>query len=551
MNKINVISLILASLWVTTIPVFAATNGGDPGAQLRQAWEQMERATIEREMEARREESGKTIEDQQEKPVQQAGLLRFKLEGIRLDESAVLPKEKRDEFAAEWLGREVSVEDLYKIVRKINDWYRENGYITCRAYLPAQTIHKGVVHIVLIEGRTGEIKISGNVHTRPEYIRSRMDMATGNIENMRTLDKNISRFNATNDVALHLTIRAGKEKGTTDYELTVREPQNSVTTLYFDGAGNESTGRWRSGVFYSNHSLSGFRDSLNLGYLHARGLESFSSGYSFPISRKGTRLGIDYSTNATKVVDGLYRQWNMETKGHASSVGLSLRHPIRANSSGRTEVSLAVSRQHSVTDVTTIRMVDDTFTEGSASVAFLHYAGRKALYHRYSFIWGNWNNDSFAVNGSTDKSYGFLTINSVYQQGAAAGQLFTARANAQWGGGQRLSASKQFYLGGAYSVRGYKENAIGAESGFSLNLEYAVPVRKDRALSLYGFFDVGSLWGSSSPQHHTLAGTGLGLRARAGNTVALDMALAFPLRRTLDFEETGKSRVHLNAMVSF
>ena len=525
--------------------------GGDPGAQLRQMEEQRERARVEREMEARRKEDEAAIDDKQEKPTEQTGAVRFTLQGVEVDKSAVMPPDVREGIVAPHIGKEVSVEDLYAIVGKLNTWYRENGYITCRAYLPPQTIHAGIVHIALVEGRTGNIEVKNNKYTNTDYITDKIGLEKDEIANIKTLDERVTWFNETNDVFLHLTLRAGKEPGTTDYELSVREPQNQVTTLYYDGAGNETTGRWRSGVFYTNRSVSGTRDALSLGYLHAQGLESFSASYSIPVSKRGTRLGFEYSTNATNVIDGLYREWGMEAYGHAYAAAISLRHPIRANRAGRTELSFSFGRQHSATELMSLNIVNDTFTEGTAAIAFTHYGPRRAFYHRYAYTSGRWENNSMMAGFQPSEDYGFFAGNWLYQQGVGDGQLLSIRANAQMSERDNLRASKQFFLGGAYSVRGYKENAIGADNGYCFGVEYAVPLLKDKSLSLYGFFDYGGLWGENRPERYILAGTGAGLRAKIAKILSVDVAVGFPLRRELDEGKVDKARVHLTATAAF
>ena len=87
--------------------------------------------------------------------------------------------------------------------------------------------------------------------------------------------------------------------------------------------------------------------------------------------------------------------------------------------------------------------------------------------------------------------------------------------------------------------------------GFCVSPEYAVPVTKDRVLSLYEFVDYGSLFGEDKPRNHTLLGVGAGIRARFKNTAYLDLAVGFPLKRKLDGDRAGRSRIHLSANVTF
>ena len=48
-----------------------------------------------------------------------------------------------------------------------------------------------------------------------------------------------------------------------------------------------------------------------------------------------------------------------------------------------------------------------------------------------------------------------------------------------------LPSAEQFYIGGAYSVRGYKESLLGGDHGVAVSLEYSVPIAK--AVSAFTF----------------------------------------------------------------
>ena len=110
------------------------TNADYSGVQLRQMQEQMERERIEQQMREHREKQKESIEDQQQKPSGQKGAVRFALHSVETDESQILTPEKRNEIAAPYIGKEVSLDDLYEMVEKINKYYLEHplGKIICR-----------------------------------------------------------------------------------------------------------------------------------------------------------------------------------------------------------------------------------------------------------------------------------------------------------------------------------------------------------------------------------------------------------------------------------
>ena len=522
----------------------------DIGVELRRQQEQMERLRLEREMQERRGTEESNIEAPQQPSDEAPKERRFVLRAVDFDASEILTPEMREPVVADYLGREVTLADLYALVEKLNARYAEQGYITCRAYLPPQTIHEGRVHIGLFEGRVGTVEIQGTEHTRDLYIKDRMYLKAGSVPRYPDMDEAIRWFNATNDVTLHLTLKAGEKPGTTDFVLTAKEPKNDAFTLYGDNSGSETTGRWREGLYYTNRSLFGWRDRLTLGFLHTRGLNSFLAGYSYPIGPRGTRLELSYSTNSTKVIGGQYHDWGIPVNGHASSLQVMFSQPMAVTPYMRAEASLALSRQHSVTDLVLPSLIDDTFTDGTAAFAFTHYGRGKAFYHRHAFTYGQWKNASLTRLAKPSSWYSFYTLSGVYQMSAAHGQLFTLRTNLQLSSTKDLRPSKQFFLGGAYSVRGYKENLLGAPNGFSCSLEYAVPVLKKPAVSLYTFLDYGTLWGGTQlAENHVLLSTGLGLRARLEENISLDMSAGIPLRRTVGYssapETVDRARFHL------
>ena len=541
----------LCSFSCVTLAAPALTNTDYSGVQLRQMQEQMERERIERQMQEHREKQKESIEDQQQKPSGQKGAVRFALHSVEIDESQILLPEKRNEIVAPYIGREVTLDDLYEIVEKINYYYQENGWITCFAYLPPQTIHAGHVRIAVLEGKTGNVTVTGNRYTRTSYIKGRLGIRPGSIENTKSLDRRIQRAAATDDYSQVVTLKAGKEPGTTDFEIVVTEPKNQGFMLYADGAGNESTGRWRAGAFYSNRSLFKIRDHLNLGYLHSKGMDSFSAGYSVPLGHNGTRFALDYNTNSTEVVKGIYHDQGIPVKGRASSITATLTHPLHVSNKAKVEALLSGNYQNSRTDIAGARIVDDNFNDITAGIAVTNYGKQWAFYQKHTVTFGRWNSDSVFVNPSSSH-YTIYNFTGLYQYAGSAGQLLNLRSNVQCGGSSGLRPSRQFFLGGVYSVRGYEENVIGGDSGFSVSAEYAVPVTKDRSVSLYEFVDYGSLFGDEKPRYHTLLGVGAGIRARYKKTAYLDLAVGWPLKRKLDgMKKADKTRVHLSANFTF
>ena len=145
----------------------------------------------------------------------------------------------------------------------------------------------------------------------------------------------------------------------------------------------------------------------------------------------------------------------------------------------------------------------------------------------------------------SNKHFGFYKFNGMYQKLYQAGQMWNLRADAQWSGSDGMVSSRQFYMGGMYSVRGYKENFLGGDSGFTFSAEYAVPVI-NKNTSAFTFFDYGHVYGNgqSDDQHNILASVGLGLRSTINQYCSAALTLGIPLQREFSAEKISSTRLH-------
>ena len=175
----------------------------------------------------------------------------FELAEVHFSDSEILTPEELSAITADYVGKSVTVNDLYAIVKRVNQLYADKGFLTCRAFLTEQKIVNGVVKITLIEGRTGNVTVTGNKHTRESFIRNSFPLKEGEIANTQQLNRRLQLFNRTSDAPLRLVMKAGEKSGTTDYELIIYEPKNQALTLYTDNNGSEVSGRWRAGIFLS------------------------------------------------------------------------------------------------------------------------------------------------------------------------------------------------------------------------------------------------------------------------------------------------------------
>ena len=130
-----------------------------------------------------------------------------------------------------------------------------------------------------------------------------------------------------------------------------------------------------------------------------------------------------------------------------------------------------------------------------------------------------------------------------YLRELAPDTLFLFRTDLQIAG-RPLVPLEQFTLGGAESVRGYRQDLIVSDSGFFASGEIRIPIARipqwQGLLQVTPFVDVGTTWNINGDNFDpsTLVSTGLGLYWQQGKYFNLRFMWGIPLVPT-DTQKTN------------
>lgn len=468
--------------------------------------------------------------------------IRFYLAGINFNNSKVLASEELETIVRPYLNKDITGKELTSLLEEINLLYRQKGYVVCQAVLQPQRISKNVLKITLIEGKTGEVKVSSadpgeNFKTRPGYILRSFDLLPGEVANYREMLDDLVRFNMTNDIQLSVDLRAGKEVETTDYEIFVHEPAPRLVNVFADSYGSKSSGRYRAGFGFTERSLLGWRDRFQLVGLVSQGTRSVLASYSIPLNSFGTRLTPSFSYGKVKVVDGPSEDFQI--KGHSKSLSLRLDHPLHTTSTSKLTGFIQFSRQTSETNMFEVLTVSDTSVKNlSAGLEELWLTEELTLYANGQYI-ESWTKDYTFDNSSRYRRLvGNFSLDWVLKQKYGFSVQFGGQ---DYLGGGNLASGEYFYLGSSSGVRGYENDVASAYSGGWLNLEAKYFFDK-RNSNVFAFFDVGRLAGESSYKVKTLSSLGIGAQWRPFNWLTASASVAFPLKRQIGSEHANKAR---------
>lgn len=470
-------SMVFAAAVLVAAPAHAATPVS-PGAVLEGSRDTREYLESQRRRAAPVAPGGPAIIDQTipAQPAPKGGETRFVLTELAFTPSRVLSAEALRQVAADYVGREVAIDDLFAVVERINALYREQGVIAAKAVLPPQRIAGGRVQVRLVEGEVGTVSISGNADTRAEFVtRGIRGLEPGNVVRLEGLESELFFFSSVNDIDLRAVLKPGQAFGTTDYELQVIEPRRFENTVFIDNAGRDDVGLYRLGFSHVNRSLFGYRDDLSLGGHIAEGTRALYGAYNFPLNSRGTRLGVSVDYSAIDIVDGALEP--LDVTGESVNAGLFLTRPIVVQRDRVVNGFAGYSFKESSTDFDGVTLFETSVRSVTVGVDVQRNGFDSSWFARLNATgapdtWGN-TKSFFRVNAD----YSRMTL-------LQDSQVLLLRARAQWSPDDLLPSSEQFQIGGMSSVRGYPEGLLIGDKGYFVSLELSFPVSATAAADL-------------------------------------------------------------------
>ncbi|HOS26867.1 MAG: ShlB/FhaC/HecB family hemolysin secretion/activation protein [Bacteriovoracaceae bacterium] len=541
------IILILVGLGFLLPTAYIRAQSVDPGAIRERGSETQEYYRLEERLRERKIPEKGRIKDRTEeaaKPEPETAEQTIFISRIDAGPSAILSADEIRDITGGYEGKNVSIRDLFDVVRRINELYARKS-VAARAVLPPQKVEKGVVRIDLIEGRVGEITVENNRYTRDSFFTKRTSLKTGDIVKLDTLEKDLLFLNSTSDVDIRAELRPGGALGTTDCILKVREPENYQAALFSDNAGNDTVGLYRFGLMLGSKSLLGYRDSLliNSFFTAKGGTVAGSAAYSFPAGTLGTRLGLSYDYNQIEVISGPYKV--LDISGESSDLGLELSHPLLVKPDFRLNGLAGFHAKKSATDFDGERLSSTRVRTINAGIDALSLDAGGYWYTRHRFTQG------LHVSGG-DVEYLAYNPLLLRQQILGRDVVLLLRARAQLTRKKLLPPSEQFQIGGASSVRGYPEGFLIGDKGYLVNVELSFPLPSsengvftaDIANRLKGiaFIDHGGAFpykpgGGSMTHRDYITGAGVGLAVNVSKFLTGRVSLGIPITNRGSLED--------------
>jgi hemolysin activation/secretion protein len=432
-----------------------------------------------------------------------------------------------------YTNRYLSAEVLQEAKNKITQHYINDGYINSGAIIPDQKVHEGEILLKIIEGTLTRVEITGNEHVKTEYIKRRIEDDQKTTLNINELQKRLQLLQQnTLFKRLNAELSPSVNLGESILHVKTEEAHATQWGLRFNNHRSPSIGAYRMELEGTNRNVTGWGDSLAARYGLTKGLNDYALDYSLPINRYDTTLAFHIGRSDSKVVEEAFRQ--LDVKSLVDSYEASISHPWYKTPDTEFHIGLKFDHRHS-----------ETFLLGKP---FSFSPGIRDGLSRISVLRfsQNWLSRSrtqvFAAHSSFN--FGLHTFNAtINRDGSPDGRFFNWLGQAQWIrrlpiwdsqmmlradiqlSKNELLPLEKFALGGASSVRGYRENQLIRDNGLLFSWEWRIPISAWRnenllinpetgALQLVPFVDYGRAWNTqaATPDPHFLASIGLGLR---------------------------------------
>lgn len=190
---------------------------------------------------------------------------------ITVTGATLIPEAEITAITKQFQGREMLLSEMEKATSQITDLYRKRGYITSRAYLPPQKIENGQLEIRVVEGVTGDIEIKGNKWFKKSLYERYITLKKGQPFNYNLLRNDLADINEQQDRYAKTVIAPGKEPGSTDIIIDVKDRLPVHIGFEYDDFGSRYTGASRFKPTFTHNNLLGLDDILKFQYQISNG----------------------------------------------------------------------------------------------------------------------------------------------------------------------------------------------------------------------------------------------------------------------------------------
>jgi hemolysin activation/secretion protein len=498
--------------------------------------------------------------------------LEFQVEG-----NSVLKVEDVEKAVYPFMGEGKTIQDVEQAREALEKAYRDAGFMTVFVDIPEQSVDSGVIRLRVTEGRVERTRVTGSHYYSLGRIRSGVpSLAEGAVPNFNQVQEEIAALNRTPGRAVTPVLKAGRSPGTVDIELKVNDSSPFHASLELTDRYSANTSRTRLTGMLRYDNLWQREHSLNLQYQTSpedtNEVKVLSGTYVAPLTNSGIMLAL-YAVRSDSNISVV---GDTTVLGKGDIYGVRAIVPLPSVQNFSHSLTLGADYKDFEEELgfgggsiqTPIRYMPFTLQysaslpDSSGATQFglgANFAFRGLLSRTMECVPGDFQDQFECKRHGAKSNYLYLRGNLERKQNLFSGLSLRAGLEGQVTD-QPLISNEQFSLGGAESVRGYKESDSTGDMGVRAYLEFISPSLakymgdKVQDLRVLAFYEQGRLRVIDPLPGQTarfnLASAGLGVRLKGFERLTAELDIAHALRETASTPD-NETRTHFRLMYEF
>ena len=194
-------------------------------------------------------------------------VITFDIRRIVVEGNTLLSDEQISKVMDEFTGQGKIADDVERAREKLEGLYRKEGYPTVLVNIPEQTVDEGIITLQVIESRIGNVRITGNRYfTLKSIMRHLPSFRKGEILHIPSVQADLNKTNSNTDLKVTPVLMAGREPGTTDVELKVKDQLPLHGSIELSNRSSHDTTDLRLNSMIGYHNLWQKEHSISLQY---------------------------------------------------------------------------------------------------------------------------------------------------------------------------------------------------------------------------------------------------------------------------------------------
>jgi hemolysin activation/secretion protein len=445
------------------------------------------------------------------------------------------------------IGRCVGTEDIYLLVRRVQNEILRRGYVTTRVLLAPQDLNSKTLTLTLVPGRLRALRASSEEPSKATFWNA-VPLSPGRLLNLRDIEQALENFKRLPSVEANIEIAPAEggdaRPGESDLVINWKKTNPLRINVSIDDSGSRATGKHQGSLTLAYDNPLSLNDLFYATISHDVDREPSQHGtrgatlhYSAPFDY--WLLGITGSSNPYyQSVEGATQTYVY--RGENRNANISLSRIIYRDGNQKTTLSIAgwARASRNYIDDTEVEVQRRRTAGWEFGVTHRQVIGNGSVEVHFNYRHGTGAFNAIRAPeeafGEGTSRFGILTTDGSISTQFALGPLkfrYTGTWRAQ-SNRTALVVQDRFAIGGRYTVRGFDgESSLVAERGWLVRNELAVPLGAS-SHEIYGGLDHGAVSGPSSVNlvGRSLTGGVVGLRGAVAR-VQYEVFLGSPIRK--------------------